>query len=74
MVVHPASPVETLPQGAGITADLRDDGAVLLRYHGNTTSAEEVLAAVHAAGISIRDVKTAEADLEDVFLALTKSG
>ncbi len=74
MVVHPASPIATLPQGAGIAAELRDDGAVLLRYHGNDTSAEEVLAAVRGAGISIRDVKTAEADLEDVFLSLTKSG
>lgn len=52
----------------------RDDSAVLLRYHGNDTSAEEVLAAVHGAEISIHDVKTAEADLEDVFPSLTKSG
>ncbi|CUH87012.1 Daunorubicin/doxorubicin resistance ATP-binding protein DrrA [Phaeobacter sp. CECT 5382] len=74
MVVHPASPVTLLPQGPGITSELRDDGAVLLRYHGNETSAEQVLAAVRAAGISIRDVKTAEADLEDVFLALTAKG
>jgi len=74
MVVHPASPVTLLPQGLGITSELRDDGAVLLRYHGNETSAEQVLAAVRAAGISIRDVKTAEADLEDVFLALTAKG
>ncbi|EBA17554.1 ABC transporter, ATP-binding protein [Roseobacter sp. SK209-2-6] len=74
MVVHPASPVVDLPQGTGLTSELRDDGAVLLRYHSNQTSAEEVLAAVHAAGISIRDVKTNEADLEDVFLSLTKSG
>lgn len=74
MVVHPASPVVELPQGTGLTSELRDDGAVLLRYHSNQTSAEEVLAAVHAAGISIRDVKTNEADLEDVFLSLTKSG
>jgi ABC-2 type transport system ATP-binding protein len=62
-----------LPARLRPCAELRDDGAVLLRYHGNETSAEEVLAAVHAAGISIRDVKTGEADLEDVFLALTKS-
>ncbi|MGR3623538.1 ABC transporter ATP-binding protein [Pseudophaeobacter sp.] len=73
MVVQPATPVTELPQGAGVTSELRDDGAVVLRYHGNETSAEAVLAAVHAARISIRDVKTAEADLEDVFLALTKS-
>lgn len=74
MIVQPASPVTILPQGAGITSELREDGAVVLRYHGNETSAEEVLSAVRAAEISIRDVKTAEADLEDVFLSLTKSG
>ncbi|MCD9147393.1 ABC transporter ATP-binding protein [Pseudophaeobacter flagellatus] len=74
MVVQPASPVTTLPQGDGITSELREDGAVVLRYHGNETSAEEVLSAVRAAEISIRDVKTAEADLQDVFLSLTKSG
>ncbi|MBY6057502.1 ABC transporter ATP-binding protein [Leisingera daeponensis] len=73
MVVQPAAPVTALPQGDGIEAALRDDGAVVLRYRSQVTSAEEVLAAVHAAGISIRDVKTEEADLEDVFLSLTKS-
>ncbi|MCG7629599.1 ABC transporter ATP-binding protein [Epibacterium sp. MM17-32] len=73
MVVQPAAPVTTLPQGPGIEAELRGDGAVVLRYHSNETSAEAVLEAVRAAGISIRDVKTEEADLEDVFLALTKS-
>ncbi|MFY0310950.1 ATP-binding cassette domain-containing protein [Leisingera sp. D0M16] len=74
MVVQPAEPAEVLPQGDGIESSLREDGAVVLRYRSRTTSAEEVLAAVRAAGISIRDVKTEEADLEDVFLSLTKSG
>ncbi|OED46820.1 multidrug ABC transporter ATP-binding protein [Rhodobacteraceae bacterium (ex Bugula neritina AB1)] len=74
MVVHPAVPVTKLPQGRGIEAELRPDGAVALRYRSQATSAEDVLAAVHAAGISIRDVKTEEADLEDVFLSLTKAG
>lgn len=73
MVVHPAAPVEQLPQGDGIEASLREDGAVMLRYRSQSTSAEDVLASVRAAGISIRDVKTEEADLEDVFLSLTKS-
>lgn len=72
MVVHPAAEVSGLPAGNGIEAELRGDGAVVLRYHSQQTSAEEVLAAVRSAGISIRDVKTEEADLEDVFLALTK--
>lgn len=73
MVVHPAHPVTALPVGDGIASELRGDGVVILRYHGNRTRAEEVLSAVREAGISIRDVKTEEADLEDVFLALTKS-
>lgn len=73
MVVHPAAPVQQLPQGAGIEASLREDGAVMLHYRSQSTSAEDVLASVRAAGISIRDVKTEEADLEDVFLSLTKS-
>jgi ABC-2 type transport system ATP-binding protein len=36
-------------------------------------TAEAVLEAVRAAGIRIRDVKTEQADLEDVFLSLTGS-
>jgi ABC-2 type transport system ATP-binding protein len=74
MVVVPDSPVADLPQAPGIEAELRGDGAVVLRYQSAVTSAEAVLAAVRAAGITIRDVKTEEADLEDVFLALTAAG
>jgi ABC-2 type transport system ATP-binding protein len=32
-----------------------------------------VLAALHAAGVRLRDVATEEPDLEDVFLDLTRS-
>ena len=71
MVVTPEAPVETLPAAPGVTAELRGDGAVVLRYQSRSVSAERVLAAVRAAGIAIRDVKTEEADLQDVFLALT---
>ncbi|WP_406646317.1 ABC transporter ATP-binding protein [Aliisedimentitalea scapharcae] len=73
MVVHPDSPVTVLPQAPGIEAELRSDGALLLRYQSRVTRAEQVLAAIHGAGITIRDVKTEEADLQDVFLALTAS-
>ena len=73
MVVHSAGEVRALPKGEGIEAEIRADGSVLLRYRSGQTSAEAVLEAVRAAGITIRDVKTEEADLEDVFLALTAS-
>lgn len=73
MIIQPDGPVEALPQADGISAERRGDGAIVLSYQSRQTSAEQVLAAVRAAGISIRDVKTQEPDLEDVFLALTSS-
>ena len=73
MVIDPVSPPERLPEGPGIEVTKRADGTLALSYHAADTNAEEVLAAVRAAGIAIRDVKTEQADLEDVFLALTTS-
>ncbi|MCV2891447.1 ABC transporter ATP-binding protein [Ruegeria aquimaris] len=73
MVIQPDGPVSVLPQGPGIAAEARTDGTLVLRYHSRQTSAEDVLAAVRAAGIHIRDVRTEQADLEDVFLALTSA-
>ncbi len=73
MVIHPDGPVTSEPRGAGITCQRRQDGALVLHYRSSATSAEAVLEAVRAAGIRIRDVKTEEADLQDVFLALTSS-
>lgn len=73
MVIHPASPAATLPQGPGLDVARRADGSLAISYHTNQTSAEQVLEAVHDAGVSIRDVKTEQADLQDVFLNLTRS-
>lgn len=73
MLIQPDGPVSALPQGPGIVAEARADGTLALRYHSRQTSAEDVLAAVRAAGIHIRDVRTEQADLEDVFLALTST-
>ncbi|WP_120634769.1 ABC transporter ATP-binding protein [Ruegeria sp. EL01] len=73
MVIVPDSPVSDLPVAEGVDATLRDDGSLVLQYRSNHTSAEQVLEAVRSADIRIRDVRTEEADLEDVFLALTSS-
>ena len=73
MVIQPDSPPETLPQAEGIDVTRRSDGTLALSYRSSATSAETVLNAVHAAGIAIRDVRTEQADLEDVFLALTRA-
>lgn len=73
MVIQPEEAPANLPQAPGIEVATRPGGAIALSYHASETSAEAVLAAVHAAGIRIRDVKTEEADLQDVFLELTRS-
>ncbi|MBZ8117619.1 ABC transporter ATP-binding protein [Roseovarius sp. LXJ103] len=73
MVVVPESAPGTLPDMEGITADMRNDGTIALTYHAGQTRAEDVLDAVRAAGIQIRDLRTEQADLEDVFLNLTQS-
>lgn len=73
MVIVPDSPVIDLPATEGVEAALRDDGNLVLQYRSAQTNAEQVLESVRAANIRIRDVRTEEADLEDVFLALTSS-
>ena len=73
MVVLPELPVDTLPSAPGIDVTRRTGGALAFSYHAQHTTAEQVLAFVRTSGISIRDVKTEQADLQDVFLALTKS-
>ena len=73
MVIQPEEPITTLPQYAGIEAITRPDGALAITYQSGATPAEAVLDAVHKAGIRIRDVKTEQADLQDVFLELTRS-
>lgn len=59
----------TAPEG--VTVHQGKDGALEFTYHTTKTSAETVLAAVRDAGISIRDVRTQEPDIEDIFMALT---
>ena len=73
MVITPAEPIAQPDVPTGISVAARKDGSLAFTYKPRETSAEAVLAAVHAAGIRIADVKTEEADLEDVFLALTSN-
>ncbi len=73
MVIEPASTPADLPQVDGITAAWRPDGTIACSYRSGQVTADQVIDAVRGAGISIRDVRTEQADLEDVFLALTSS-
>jgi ABC-2 type transport system ATP-binding protein len=73
MVITPETQPDTLPHAPGLTPERREDGTLALSYHAGQMSAEDVLAAVREQGIRIRDVRTEQADLQDVFLSLTRS-
>jgi ABC-2 type transport system ATP-binding protein len=74
LVVHGEDPAPAdlrLPEGC--TPSVRPDGSIAIAYRRSRTSPEEILAAVRAAGIRLRDVATEEPDLQDVFLEITRT-
>ncbi len=73
MVIQPDSAVGQLPEVDGIGVTTRDDGTIAVTYRARQTSAEDVLSMLRDNGVRIRDVRTEQADLEDVFLSLTRS-
>lgn len=73
MIIHPDGDLRgPIPAAPGLDVEKRPEGALAISYHTGKTRAEEVLEAVRGAGIRIRDVKTEQADLQDVFLELTR--
>ncbi len=71
VVITPQEPFETPPAIAGFDGKLRPDGRLAITFKPEATSVDEVLNAVRAAGVGIKDLSTEDPDLEDVFLALT---
>jgi ABC-2 type transport system ATP-binding protein len=71
VVVTPESPIATAPDLTGFETRLRSGGAFSVTYKTGQSSVEQVLAAVRASGLHIKDIATEDPDLEDVFLALT---
>jgi ABC-2 type transport system ATP-binding protein len=71
VVVTPDQPVATAPDLTGFETRLRGGGSFSVTYKTGESSVEQVLAAVKASGLSIKDIATEDPDLEDVFLALT---
>jgi ABC-2 type transport system ATP-binding protein len=56
-----------------ITGHKHANGTLAFTYQSGVTPADQILSIVRDAGITIKDVKTEEAHLEDVFLSLTSS-
>ena len=71
LVITPDAPAALPALPDGITGQRLDDGTLTFTYQSGKTPADAILSLVRDAGITIRDVKTRQADLEDVFLSLT---
>ena len=72
LLVTPNASLSHAPMLADdITADLRKDGVICLTYAGAKYAVPDLLEKLHAADIQIKDISTAEANLEDIFLSLT---
>jgi len=57
---------------ADMKTGLTEEGDLLIHYRPSEANIEEILGKVRSSGLSIRDLATHEADLEDVFKYLTR--
>jgi ABC-2 type transport system ATP-binding protein len=74
LVIAPQQELAALPKGfEDLDPHLRADGAFTLNFRSADHTVESLLDRVKAAGISIRDLKTEEPDLEDVFVSMTST-
>ncbi len=73
LVVTPRDEVPEIHLPEGIDLVRRQDGTLAFTWSRSRHSAEDVLTALTAASVGIRDVATVEPRLEDVFLDLTRA-
>ncbi len=73
--ISPVESLAALPESlSDLNAKLAPDGQIVIEYRSGTDSVTGMLNRVKDAGVSIADLRTEEADLEDVFMALTYAG
>jgi ABC-2 type transport system ATP-binding protein len=71
VVVTPETPFIAPPDLTPFETKLRDNGDLVVTFKPRDAGIEQVLSAVRAAGVQIKDLRTEDPDLEDVFLSLT---
>ena len=71
VVITPQAPIASAPHLNGFDVRLRSGGELAVSFKSGEAGVEEVLNAVRAAGVHIKDLATEDPDLEDVFLSLT---
>lgn len=75
LIIQPMTPLDAVPDTlAGVDAAIREDGALVINYRKGVDSVADFIERYRASGARIADLRTEEADLEDVFIALTKTG
>jgi len=71
VVITPATPLVAAPDLAPHDARLRANGDLAVAFKTQGAGVEQVIAAVRAAGVPIKDLRTEDPDLEDVFVSMT---
>jgi ABC-2 type transport system ATP-binding protein len=71
LIVTPSTPTPPPQMAPGITCTARAGGTLAFSYDHTKLGADAVIDAIRAKGIGITDLRSEEADLEDVFLAIT---
>lgn len=61
------------PTLSNFQTDISEGRMIRVKYSSKQVNAGQILSAVQGAGLGVIDVSTTEADLEDVFLQLTKA-
>lgn len=69
--ITPAEAISVAPALDPFTAELLDDGRLAIPYKPSETKVIDILDRLAASGVSVKDLSTDEADLEDVFMEMT---
>jgi ABC-2 type transport system ATP-binding protein len=73
LIIKTSTGSPEFPDHAQIDSNILNDGRLVLSYSSTKITAGDVLELLRNASIGIEDVKTVEADLEDVFLKMISS-
>jgi len=73
LLIWPEGDPDKIALPEGVTLERRRDGALAFSYRTTDTKPGAILDALRATGASIRDIRTEDPDLEDVFVALTSN-
>ena len=71
LMVTPMAALTQAPVISGYGSELKTDGRLAVSYQPSKDNVADILSQLSEKGVSVRDISTVEADLEDVFLELT---